>query len=258
MQKSVDLAEVDIKECSNACDTWMKKSVLTKVLVGVKWESTLAGFIPRFAARRLEFDFALQIHTASKVDAIELVSKQMSQKCAPFAHTAFFYLWVPRLDGLSTQFAQAFQLMRTAEEARVARIVEDEGGIDVVYKNPEILRRLFDDQKKSIASLAQRVQYTYDGFKADLDTDFHNLQSSLDTNFKSFEGKFKLYHDQLETNLHQYMKEEGDRVISEVNKGPHDLIHNLVSDPCDLSSIGHERGLMQPAGTQTDLAGNGM
>ncbi|KAI0083947.1 hypothetical protein BDY19DRAFT_604899 [Irpex rosettiformis] len=210
MQKSVALAEADIKECGNTCDTWMKKNVLTKVLVGVAWEGKLAGFMPRFAARRLEFDFALQIHTATKVDAIEFISQQMSEK----------------LDGLSGQFAEAFRQMRTVEETRVSRIVEDEGGIDVVHKNEDILRRLFDTQKQTIESLAQRVQYSYDRFKVDLDGDFDGLQASLENNFKSFEGKFNLYQEQLKTTLHEYMKEESDRVITEVSKGPHDLIRN--------------------------------
>jgi hypothetical protein len=80
MQSVVDAATQDIKDCENACDAWMKKKTLVKVFVGVAWEGQLAGFSSTFARRRMEFDFALQIHTASAVDAIQSVAQAMNEK----------------------------------------------------------------------------------------------------------------------------------------------------------------------------------
>lgn len=80
LQTLVDAAAQDIKDCGNACDVWMKKTVLVKVLVGPAWEGRLAAFTSGFAARRMEFEFALQIHTASGVDAIRAVTTAMNDR----------------------------------------------------------------------------------------------------------------------------------------------------------------------------------
>ena len=45
---------------------------------------------------------------------------------------------------------------------------------------------------------------------------------------KTFEGKFALYQRQLQDELSHVMREESNRVIDELNKGPHDKIKNKV------------------------------
>lgn len=80
MQSLVAGAAQDIKDCANVCDAWMKKKVLMKVLVGPAWEGKLAGFSATFNSRRMQFEFALQIHTASAVDQIQVVTTAMNDK----------------------------------------------------------------------------------------------------------------------------------------------------------------------------------
>jgi len=58
----------DIKLCSNACDTYTKKRLLAKVILGPSWDSKLLEFVGLFAKRRQEFEFELSIHTSQGVD----------------------------------------------------------------------------------------------------------------------------------------------------------------------------------------------
>ena len=52
----------DIMNCSNACDTYMKKRLLAKVFLGPVWNEKLLGFVTLFAQRRRDFQFELTMH----------------------------------------------------------------------------------------------------------------------------------------------------------------------------------------------------
>lgn len=45
---------------------------------------------------------------------------------------------------------------------------------------------------------------------------------------ETFEGKFALYQRQLQEELAKTMQEETNRIIDELNRGPHDKIKNEV------------------------------
>jgi hypothetical protein len=75
------MAAQDIKECANTCDTYLKKTLVVKVLRSQVWETRLASFLRIFAQRRQDFEFALMIHTANTIDSMNAVVKEMNQKC---------------------------------------------------------------------------------------------------------------------------------------------------------------------------------
>ena len=58
----------DIKLCSNVCDTYVKKRLLAKVMLGSIWDAKLLEFVQLFTKRRQEFEFELSIHTSQGVD----------------------------------------------------------------------------------------------------------------------------------------------------------------------------------------------
>jgi len=58
----------DIKLCSNACDTYVKKRLLAKVMLGSIWDAKLLDFVGLFTKRRQEFEFELSVHTSQGVD----------------------------------------------------------------------------------------------------------------------------------------------------------------------------------------------
>ena len=57
---------VDIKLCSNVCDTYVKKRLLAKVILTSIWDAKLLRFVRLFNHRRREFE--LSIHTILGVD----------------------------------------------------------------------------------------------------------------------------------------------------------------------------------------------
>ena len=68
LKSLVDRTADDIKECSNSCDTYIKKRLLAKVLLGSSWDAKLLEFVNLFTKRRREFEFELSIHTSRSVD----------------------------------------------------------------------------------------------------------------------------------------------------------------------------------------------
>jgi len=58
----------DIKLCSTVCDTYVKKRLLAKVMLGSIWDAKLLEFVQRFTKRRQEFEFELSVHTNQGVD----------------------------------------------------------------------------------------------------------------------------------------------------------------------------------------------
>lgn len=58
----------DIKTCSSVCDTYVKKRLLAKVMLGSIWDAKLLEFVQRFTKRRQEFELELSIHTSQGVD----------------------------------------------------------------------------------------------------------------------------------------------------------------------------------------------
>lgn len=73
-------AAEDIKECANACDTYSKKKLLVKVLMGPAWENRLTEFLDRFTKTRSEFKMALVIHSAKTAVEIRETVNGIDQK----------------------------------------------------------------------------------------------------------------------------------------------------------------------------------
>lgn len=144
---------------------------------------------------------------------------------------------------MTKHFLQAFSQLRPAEEVQLAERVEARGGVQAIRNNESALRELFKAESATLTARSaasdgdgskvqrsgvratQQSEYTFADFKTELREDW---DTALKNNFKAFEGKFQLFYDRLEDNLHKYMREESDRVINEVNKGPHDLIRDPV------------------------------
>lgn len=74
------MAAQDIKDCANTCDTYLKKTMVVKVLRSQVWDSRLASFVRIFAQRKQDFEFALIIHTAKAVDSINAEVKELNAK----------------------------------------------------------------------------------------------------------------------------------------------------------------------------------
>ncbi len=68
LKSLVERTANDIKLCSNVCDTYAKKKLLTKVFRGSVWDEKLISWVTLFSKRRQEFGLELSIHTSQGVD----------------------------------------------------------------------------------------------------------------------------------------------------------------------------------------------
>ena len=73
-------AAKNIKDCANACDTYLKKTLVVRVLRSQVWEERLTSFFGLFSERRRDFELALAIHTAAAVDAVGESVEEVKQR----------------------------------------------------------------------------------------------------------------------------------------------------------------------------------
>ena len=80
MQALSEQTADDIKACANECNAYSQKRLLVKVLNGQKWDSQLAGWLGKFEKRKVEFEFALNIHAARAVDSVKSTVETIDAK----------------------------------------------------------------------------------------------------------------------------------------------------------------------------------
>ena len=80
LQELAEKTAEDIKQCANVCDTFLKKGILVKFFKGPVWASRMAGFVEVFAARKGEFQLALDMHTANSLEDVKLQNYEIQAK----------------------------------------------------------------------------------------------------------------------------------------------------------------------------------
>jgi hypothetical protein len=142
---------------------------------------------------------------------------------------------------VSLLMALVFQKLRSPEERELSAFVEKQGGVDKVVASDSLLSFLFvqatsraerlgkdardANVKKSPSDLRQEIEKDPDDFvKADA---------------KTFENKFDALRSQIVDQVNQVVGHARDRIIDELNKGPHERI----LDPVDISSYTKARYL---------------
>ena len=92
LRSIVERTANDIKQCSNVCDTYAKKKLMTKVFLGPVWDDKLLSWVSLFSKRRKDFEFELSIHTSqgvdkanAKLDVIGEATKALDEKFEYFS-----------------------------------------------------------------------------------------------------------------------------------------------------------------------------
>ena len=92
LRSIVERTANDIKQCSNVCDTFAKKKLMTKVFLGPVWDDKLLSWVSLFSKRRKDFEFELSIHTSqgvdkanAKLDVIGEATKALDEKFEYFS-----------------------------------------------------------------------------------------------------------------------------------------------------------------------------
>ncbi|KAJ7093996.1 hypothetical protein B0H15DRAFT_905027 [Mycena belliarum] len=216
MQIIVNATAEDIKACANACDTYIKKKLVVKILKGPMWEGKLVKFVGTFTKRRSEFEFALSIHTALGVDTANRTLGSVNET-------------TQEMNMKMDMMMKMFQQFVAPEQKEMMRVVEQKGGLQACQGNDRILQELNDLEAKSSASAGGPSTaakpgarpFTLEDLKDDLQTD---IDSAVEKNMTVFTRKFEIQQRQLIDELSRVVAREGDRVISAVTAGPHDKI----------------------------------
>ncbi|KAI0090196.1 hypothetical protein BDY19DRAFT_887919 [Irpex rosettiformis] len=216
------MAAQNIKECSNTCDTYLKKTLVVKVLRSQLWEERLASFLRVFAQRRQDFEFALMIHTANTVESTNATTQEMNQKYA--------------LSELISLVLDVYRREWTpGGEQQLARRVKEKGGAKYVENSDAALSELAGlDSPGSVEKNAKgghsailqgrsvkEAAFTLQDLKDEL---HEGWETAVRKNMETFEGKFALYQRQLQEELSRVIRDENSRIIDELNRGPHDKI----------------------------------
>lgn len=157
-----------------------------------------------------------------------------------------------RIAALTSLLLEQFHQFTPQVEIDLARKIEEKGGFEAMKSNDFLLRDLDGFQggfasgmKQRSSSKAvreasasyekktrgvnerssQRSTFTLQDLKDELHEDW---ETAIRKNMETFEGKFALQQRHLQLALSKFIREENNRLIDEVNKGPHDQIKNKV------------------------------
>ncbi|KAJ7777866.1 hypothetical protein DFH07DRAFT_796416 [Mycena maculata] len=225
MQEIVKATVADIKACANACDTYVKKKLVVKILKGPIWDGKLVAFVGAFTKHRSEFEFALAIHTSVGVDQANKTLDSVDQT-------------TQEMNMKMDMMMKMFQQFVSPEQKEMARMIEAKGG-QAVLNDDKVLKELNDIENQAGSQASSSHNKT--ARVADLDDLKEDLHMDPDVaireNEKVFERKFEIQMRQIVDQLSRVVEREGDRVISAVTAGPHDRI----IDP-DVHMIWKEMG----------------
>ncbi|KAJ7441736.1 hypothetical protein FB451DRAFT_117361 [Mycena latifolia] len=210
----------DIEECYNTLDAMQKQSLIVKFCKASGWNDKLAGFKVRFTTRRQELQFALTLNTATTIQDMSTMLKEMHD-----------------------QFMKEFQSFKTPQDRMIEAFFAANGGVDEASVNKvmaddakcTVLLKLQDDQttthniQSAYAAGPGRPrmggagpQEQHNQGLAALRKEFRSdITSVIEENMESFSKRLDLSLHLLSEDLKNDIHKEGDRVIKFLKGGPH-------------------------------------
>ncbi|KZV91124.1 hypothetical protein EXIGLDRAFT_676374 [Exidia glandulosa HHB12029] len=200
MQRVLEQAASDIRDCSAMCEKYLHKKFIVKLFDGARWEGRLAGFGETFGQRKDDFTFALSIHTARGVDKLQqsMVTSQ---------------------DQLSMLLL--FVQLESPEEREMINLINEKGGPEACLKDEHAFAEL---QAKMKAAKGSResgdVQIVIGEIREDMKED---IDAALAKERRAFDRKFDAIQETLDE-MKSVVTRSSDRILSAINSGPHDRI----------------------------------
>ncbi|CCM04671.1 uncharacterized protein FIBRA_06857 [Fibroporia radiculosa] len=195
LQDLVKRTADDIKKCGNTCDAYSKMSVIAKVLKGPLWDGVFVNWVKLFSQRRSEFEFALAVHMARKIDDI-----------------------TTKMDDLSKMTETIVNFLKQQcppEQEALRDEIEEKGGRDAALNNEQLLQELL------------RSQLGSDSNQPDNDRIQRELQDPtiiIEENFQAFDHKFEMQQKHIIEEVGRIVHRENDRVIEVLTSGPHEKL----------------------------------
>ncbi|KAF9447906.1 hypothetical protein P691DRAFT_775794 [Macrolepiota fuliginosa MF-IS2] len=222
MQTLIERIARSIRECGSACDVYMKKSFLSRVLKSKIYEHRLAGWAKVFVNYTLELDRAVTVHIALGVDgANQKLDKQQVT-----------------LKGIENSMLEIFRKLETPREREVAKFLEDNGGAKACIEKDSLLLKLVAKTGDSISSIAQRPNPKgSDEVGAARKNLLKELTEDVDEIFRKnlavYEAKMAIQSQQVV----DVVERQGYQIMSVLLSGTHDKIKDT-----DLQNLWKEMG----------------
>ncbi|KAF8497394.1 hypothetical protein F5888DRAFT_1906711 [Russula emetica] len=236
LKSLVERTADDIKECSNVCDTYMKKRPLARLLLSSLWDSKLLEFVELFATRRQEFEFELTVRTSRGVDKAHVKLDAINEQ---FAHIYLYPRGALILGDRMNAVKALFERLVDPEQKQLLDLVNAKGGVEVLRNDDKILLDLEKTVSKgsgppSVEGLRARQikSVNTDPEVEDLRVDIlEDPNAAAEKNWVMFSRKFEAQKNQIIDELALVVQHEGDRVIRELKGKAHERILNrLIHD----------------------------
>jgi hypothetical protein len=230
----------DIKSCSNVCDTYAKKRLLAKVFQSSAWDVKLLSWVTLFSKRREDFEFELSLHinqgvdkANAKLNVISDVVKAIDEK---FEYPRFLPGYVANLCHRLTSVLKAvFEQLISPEQKQVMATVLEHGGVMALRNNDKTLLEIAKTSSKAPPSAdghqalsswekPNDAKANADDLRADI---FEEPDAAVEKNKTMYLRKFEEQKLQI-TELKSVIERQGDRLIEEMNRGPHQRIRDRV------------------------------
>ncbi|KAF8882713.1 hypothetical protein BD779DRAFT_1674866 [Infundibulicybe gibba] len=192
----------DVTECGSACDVYMKKSFLAKMIRSRIYEERLAGYATLFETNRAMLMRSLSVHSALGVDEANIKLDEHGKK-------------LRSVEGKLDKITDLFHKLESPREHDVRKFIEDNDGAKACIDNDSLLTKLLEQGGESL--LLKELS--------------EDVGDAIQKNLALFGRKLEIQRKQLENTIH----EEGKHIITTLSAGAHDRI----LDP-DLEKYGVE------------------
>ncbi|KAJ7069248.1 hypothetical protein C8F01DRAFT_1112068 [Mycena amicta] len=121
----------DITSFGNMCDVYSKKSLIVRTLKARIYEARLADFVTQFNNRKMEIEFALQLHTTHRLEVLE-----------------------QGIGAIANNIEGVFRNLETPPEKQMRGLVEKKGGLREYIERDGTLAALISEYIESGGTLA--------------------------------------------------------------------------------------------------------
>ncbi|KAJ7162329.1 hypothetical protein C8R46DRAFT_1283124 [Mycena filopes] len=224
-----ELMKKDIEACYGALDAMHTQSLIVRFCKASDWSGRLAGFKVRFKTRREDLQFALTLNTATVIQDMSTMIKDMWQ----------------------TKFQEEFQAARTPEDRIIDSFFKANGGEKVVMGDPLLLAKLIDIQNKLNPTHNIKSAYAAGaGAQSEVAVILKQYRTDVSVviqdNMESFSKRMDLSMHLLGEDLKRDIRQEGDRVIRYLKGGPHLRVRDKI-----MRQVWKDQGWRGSAKTRT-------
>ncbi|KAI5899169.1 uncharacterized protein SCHCODRAFT_02660832 [Schizophyllum commune H4-8] len=196
----------DITECGNACDAYVKKRMIVRILKSYFYEQTLAEFAERFEMRRRQLSLLLDVKNSEDLDRT---------RGAIYESTQMMRELLVRLD--------------TTRELEARAFIKHHGGAGHCEKDEDALESLLHMEGDMIIMVGSKTErrMTLSSLKMELCGD---LEKGLKENMEQYEWKLTKAKDEIVKalqNIEDSIIQESANVVAKLREGPHERIDDM-------------------------------